>query len=265
MDRELIADTARHRYAWRPRSSTCPEAYYIVLARPLAAEGLNTDDLQRRRVERAMFPLLRGAYAYAPGHDLAAEQLHRRLVLATAPQLLDGSVGQPRLGRSPAWSARAGRLPSRRSTSPASRSGHGKRRSVVHVHGAPLPAADLTVATIMITSLARTVPDLGRTRPMDQAVAAGTSASLGLEPADARLRGAAWRWPTVRVARRGPAASCSTRQRDRRRVGTSRVRLHLDGVPRAGPPAGDPRRHGQVIAGGLLRHDSGSPASSTAR
>ena len=66
------------------------------------------------------------------------------------------------------------------------RSGGGRRRPVVHVHGAPLRAEDLAMLDgIAVTSLVRTVLDLARTLPMDQAVAAGDRAlAVGLSPLD---------------------------------------------------------------------------------
>ncbi len=53
----------------------------------------------------------------------------------------------------------------------------GNRRGYVHVHVAPLGAADVAeVAGTAVTTLARTVVDLGRSVPVTQAVAAGDAA-----------------------------------------------------------------------------------------
>jgi hypothetical protein len=61
-------------------------------------------------------------------------------------------------------------------------SGGGKRRSLVQVHASPLGEDDVTsIGSIPLTSLARTVLDLCRTLPFEQAVAAGDHAlRLGL-------------------------------------------------------------------------------------
>jgi hypothetical protein len=202
-----------------------------VLARTLAAQGLNADDRARLSRIGELTRVRRGAYAYAPGDDLAAAQRHRRLVLATAPQLLDGSVvshgSAAVLHGLPVWSTAIEKV-----HVTCDRSGHGKRRSVVHVHGAPLPAADLTVLDgIVVTSLARTVLDLGRTRPMAEAVAAGDVAlRLGLAPTalDLGLQ-TMERWPGVRASRRAVAFLDARSESVGESV--SRVRLHRDGVP----------------------------------
>jgi predicted transcriptional regulator of viral defense system len=52
-----------------------------------------------------------------------------------------------------------------------SRQGNGTRRSVVQVHGAPLDPCEMTMLDgVPVTSLTRTVLDLARTLPMEQAV-----------------------------------------------------------------------------------------------
>jgi hypothetical protein len=85
------------------------------------------------------------------------------------------------------------------------RVGGGQRRSLVEVHTSPLSERDLImVGSLAVTSLARTVVDLARTLPFEQAVAAGDRAlATGLPPAALEpvlddMRG----WPGVRQARR---------------------------------------------------------------
>ena len=203
----------------------------IVLTRTLRTQGLGTDDVARLRRSGELTRVRRGAYAYAPDEDQVGEKRHRRLVLATAPQLLDGSVV------SHGSAAVLHGLPVRgfaieKVHVTRDRSGHGKRRSVVHVHGAPLPASDLTVIDgVLVTSLARTVLDLARTRPMEQAVAAGDVAlRLGLSPATLRLGlFGMQRWPGVRAARR--ATEFLDVRSESVGESVSRVRMHLDGLP----------------------------------
>ena len=203
----------------------------IVLTRTLRIQGLNTEDLARLSRRGELARVRRGAYAYVADDGEVREKRHQRLILATAPQLLDGSVvshgSAAVLHGLPVW-----RTAIEKVHVTCSRSGQGKRRSVVHVHGAPLPASDLTVVDgIMVTTLARTLLDLGRTRPMEQAVAAGDVAlRLGLSPAALHLGLLSMeRWPGVRAARRTvgflDAASESVGE------SVSRVRMHLDGLP----------------------------------
>jgi hypothetical protein len=203
----------------------------IVLTRALRAQGLNTADLTRMSRHGELTRVRRGAYSHDPGQDLGRDERHRRLVLATAPLLLDGSVvshgSAAVLHGLPVWTPAIVKV-----HVTCSRSGQGKRRGVVHVHGAPLPAADLTVVDgVLVTSVARTVLDLGRTRPMEQAVAAGDAAlRAGLSPAALGLGLLAMeRWPGVRAARRTvgflDAGSESVGE------SVSRVRMLLDGIP----------------------------------
>jgi hypothetical protein len=92
------------------------------------------------------------------------------------------------------------------------RSGQGKRRSVVHVHGAPLAATDLTVLDgVVVTSLARTVLDLGRTRSMEQAVSAGDVAlRLGLAPVASTSSCSPWSAGRAYAPPAGPSISSTT-------------------------------------------------------
>jgi hypothetical protein len=125
--------------------------------------------------------LRRGAYAFEDKPDQLLEERHRRLVWATAPQLGDGAVfshgSAAVLHGLPVWSAAVDRVHVTRD-----RRGSGARRSVVHVHGAPLAASEIILIDCMpVTSLSRTVLDLARTLPMTQAVAAGDRGlTLGL-------------------------------------------------------------------------------------
>jgi predicted transcriptional regulator of viral defense system len=153
------------------------------------------------------------------------------LVLATAPQLLDGAVishaSAAILHGLPVWPAAVEHVHVTRS-----RRGGGIRRNIVHLHGAPLDAEDLMdVDGVPVTSLARTVLDLARTLPMDQAVACGDRAlALGLDKSklEARLH-TLERWPGVRAARR-TVEFLDVRSES---VGesASRVRLMEEGLP----------------------------------
>lgn len=203
----------------------------IVLTQARRAQGLTTEELTRLQRSGDLTRIRRGAYSHDPGQGLRREDHHRRLVLATAPQLLDGSVvshgSAAVLHRLPVWAPAIKKV-----HVTCSRSGQGKRRGVVHVHGAPLSATDLVVVDgVVVTSLARTVLDLGRTRPMEQAVAAGDAAlRMGLSHATLGfgLLGME-RWPGVRAARR--AVDFLDARSESPGESVSRVRMHLDGLP----------------------------------
>jgi hypothetical protein len=112
------------------------------------------------------------------------------------------------------------------------RNSGGNRRAVVQVHAAPLTEMDITtIDGVPVTSLARTVLDLCRTVPIEQAVAAGDRAlAFGLVRAvlEEHLAQMA-RWPGTRQARRVVALLDPRSESAGESV--SRVRLHEDGLP----------------------------------
>ena len=127
----------------------------------------------------------------------------------------------------PTWSSAIDRMHVTRD-----RSGGGRRRPVVHVHGAPLRAHDVVVVDgIAVTSVVRTVLDLARTVPMEQAVAAGDRAlALGLSPLELE-RGLVTmeHWPGVRRARR--VVGFLDGRSESAGESVSRVRMFEDGLP----------------------------------
>ena len=176
----------------------------IVLTKSLRTVGYGSHEIQRMRQRGDLVPVRRGAYARDRPEDQTVEQAHRQLILATVPQLADGAVvshaSAAVLHGLPIWSSAIDRMHLTRD-----RSGGGRRRPVVHVHGAPLTAADLALIDgVAVTSLVRTVLDLARTVPMEQAVAAGDRAlANGLSPLDLERRLVSMEhWPGVRRARR---------------------------------------------------------------
>lgn len=219
----------------------------IVLARALRVQGLDGKEIARLTRTGDLNRIRRGAYRPLPvDENEPVEHRHRRLLLATAPLLEDGSIvshgSAAVLHGLPVWASTVAKV-----HVTCSRSGQGKRRTLVHVHGAPLRPEDVTVIDgIAVTSLARTVLDLGRTRSMAQAVAAGDAAlRLGLAPAalDLGLRGME-RWPGVRAARR--AVHFLDPRSESAGESASRVRIHLDGLPAPEP------QHEIVDVGGVL-------------
>jgi hypothetical protein len=203
----------------------------IVLTRTLRSQGFNERDLGRMRRRGSLIPVRRGAYVRErPAGRTFADQ-HRELIFATAPQLRDGAVishgSAAVLHKLPTWENAIDRVHVTRN-----RTSGGNRRSVVQVHTAPLPDDHITtIDGILFTSLARTVLDLCRTAPIEQAVAAGDRAlAYGLVRAvlDDCLAQMT-RWPGTRQSRRAVALFDPRSESPGESV--SRVRLHQDGLP----------------------------------
>jgi hypothetical protein len=203
----------------------------IVLTRTLRSQGFDDRDLERMRRQGSLIPVRRGAYVRERPADRTLADKHRELIFATAPQLHDGAVmshaSAAVLHRLPTWEKAIDRVHITRD-----RSSGGNRRSVVQVHTAPLPDDQITtIDGIPVTSLARTVLDLCRTVPIEQAVAAGDRAlAYGLvrEVLEDCLAGMN-RWPGTRQARR--AIPLLDPRSESPGESVSRVRLHQDGVP----------------------------------
>ena len=221
---------------------------YIRLTRSLLDQGYDYDDLRRLQRGGELFRVRRGAYAREDNHDQLVEEGHRRLVLGTAPQLRDGAVlshgSAAVLHGLPVWPAAVERVHVTRH-----RRGNGVKRSIVHVHGAPLAPLEITLVDNMpVTSLRRTVLDLARTLPMTQAVAAGDRAlalDLSRQELDAGLL-AMERWPGVRAARR--AVQFLDVRSESPGESVSRVRLVEEGLPRPEPQREIFGQDGRLIA-----------------
>jgi hypothetical protein len=220
----------------------------IRLTRTLLDQGYDHDDLRRLQRAGELVRIRRGAYALRDGSDLALEERHRRVVLATAPQLLDGAVlshgSAAVLHGLPVWPAAVERVHVTRN-----RRGGGIKRGVVQVHGAPLAAPEIVLIDNMpVTSLCRTVLDLARALPMTQAVAAGDRAlALGLTR-HALVAGlvAMSRWPGIRGARR--TVEFLDLRIESAGESASRVRLMEEGLPRPEPQREIFGPNGRLIA-----------------
>jgi hypothetical protein len=207
----------------------------IKLTRALLAEGYNHDDLRRLQQRSELVRVRRGAYATESCHDLAIDEQHRRLVLGTVPQLREGAIlshgSAAVLHGLPVWAEAVERVHVTRS-----RQGNGTKRSVVQVHGAPLDPREMTMVDgVPVTSLTRTVLDLARTLPMEQAVASGDRAlALGLPSRELETGLVAMeRWPGVRSARRVIAFLDARSESVGESV--SRLRLMEEGLPAPEP------------------------------
>jgi hypothetical protein len=183
------------------------------------------------RRDGTLVPVRRGAYVRERPAERTRDDEHRELVFATALQLHDAAIishgSAAVLHGLPTWPTAIDRVHVTRD-----RNSGGNRRALVHVHAAPLTELDIaTIDGVPVTSLARTVLDLCRTLPIEQAVAAGDRAlAFGLVRAvlEERLAGMA-RWPGTRQARR--ALALLDPRSESAGESVSRVRLHEEGLP----------------------------------
>jgi hypothetical protein len=203
----------------------------IVLTKTLRHQGFDNRDLRRMRRDGTLLPVRRGAYVRERPAERSRDEEHRELILATVPQLHDAAVishgSAAVLYGLPTWPKAIDRVHVTRN-----RNSGGNRRAVVQVHGAPLTAADITtIDGVPVTSIARTVLDLCRTLPIEQAVAAGDRAlAFGLVCAVLEDHlSQMTRWPGIRQARRAVALLDARSESAGESV--SRVRLHEDGLP----------------------------------
>ncbi|MET0693326.1 MAG: hypothetical protein ABWY56_05310, partial [Propionibacteriaceae bacterium] len=125
----------------------------------------------------------RGAYATPAPEPLDLAAAHRQLIAATLPQLGSGAVlshaSAALLWGLPIWSDQLARVQVTRN-----RSGGGRLRRYVEVHGLPLVGAEVSsIGELPVTSLARTVLDLGCQLKLTRSVGIGDAAlRLGLDP-----------------------------------------------------------------------------------
>jgi len=202
-----------------------------MLTAAFRERGLDDRDLVRLQRQGELTRIRRGAYASTPAEPLGLADQHHRLIMATVPQLGAGAVishgSAAVLHGLPFWPEAVQRVHLTRN-----RSSGAKRRSLVEVHAAGLHSDALTVIDgVTVTSLTRTVLDLGRTWAFEQAVAAGDRAlTLGLERGDLEAAaGGMDHWHGIRQARRvigfldGRSESAGE--------SVSRVRLADDGLP----------------------------------
>jgi hypothetical protein len=193
----------------------------------LLSSGYTDRELQRMRLGGTLTSLRRGAYAVGPPPD-DPEDRHALEVRAACGFLgADAVVSHASaavLHGLPAWGMALDRVHATRSRG---RSGGGRSGSRVHIHPAALTTDDVTeVDGLPVTTVARTLLDLARTQPFEQAVVL-VDAALGrraVDPADlahAMRRSAGW--PGSPAARRVLAFADSRVES----VGESRSRVAL--------------------------------------
>lgn len=196
----------------------------------LRAEGWLPAEVSRQVRRTELSRVRRGAYVSGPLPEDADER-HRQLVAATLPVLADDAVVSHRSAAVVHGLRLLGDPPARvEVTRPKARGG--RDRGGVHAVAAALEKDEVVrVDGLRVTSLARTVVDLGRTRSHAEAVVTGDAAlSRGLEPntlAAALLD--AGRRPGVAAARR--VAAFLDGRSESAGESLSRVLLASAGVP----------------------------------
>lgn len=207
----------------------------IVSAGALLTQGLTRGEIRTLVRTGTLCPIRRGAYLLGPldpdEDDPGGYLSHRRLIEATLPQLQPGAVlcqgSAAVLYDLPVWRHSV-------ATVHVMRDGNagGQTRAHVHVHRTPLAADDITVIDgHAVTTLARTVADLGRSAPKMESVAVGDAAlRMGLDPVELRhVLASMYRWPGVRNARW--MADFLDGRSESPGESASRVRMVQDGVP----------------------------------
>lgn len=177
----------------------------VLLRSTLRAQGYSDGELAALVAAGGLLRLRRGTYARPDGIERSVEEEHRRLLHATLPHLAqDGTVvshgSAAVLHGLPVWSGAVSRV---HITRP--RQGGGRTRPTVERHTSPLRRDEITAVDGWdVTTAARTVVDLARTRPLEQGVAAADKAlALGLEEVELLAAlGRAHGWPGIGVARR---------------------------------------------------------------
>jgi hypothetical protein len=146
-----------------------------VLTRDLLEAGFSPAEVARLARTGQLVRLRRGVYTSPTHQPLGVEAQHRLLVAATLPLLAPDAVLSHRSAAVVLGLPLVGEL--RRVEVTRAAVGSGKRRGSVHLSAAPLPPDEVTVVDgLPVTTLARTVVDLGRRLPFGPAVAAGDAA-----------------------------------------------------------------------------------------
>lgn len=197
----------------------------------LLGEGFSPKELRRLLHTGELNALRPGAYVHGPPPgDVAAR--HLLLVHAAraelAPDAVVSHVSAALLHGLPVWGIPLGQVHVTR----ARRSG-GRRGARVHVHTAPLDRDEVvTIGGVAVTSMARTLLDLARVVPFEQAVAVADAALhrhlVGPSDLAAALQRRP-RWPGLPAARRAFTFADARSES----VGESRSRVAL---ARAGLP-----------------------------
>ncbi|MCO1656200.1 type IV toxin-antitoxin system AbiEi family antitoxin domain-containing protein [Pseudonocardia humida] len=225
----------------------------------LLASGYTDGELRRMRRDGVLVPLRRGAYAV--GTPPAGADAHHLLAIRAAcgvlsPDAVVSHASAAVVHGLPVWGVPLERVHVTRGRSRGGRSG-----VRVHVHAAPLAPEDVVViGGLRVTTVARTLLDLARTQPFEQAVVLADAALArhAVDPAGlAMVLLRAARWPGLPAARRALAFADGRAES----VGESRSRIAIArcGLPRPVPQLAVHDEHGALIG----RADFGWPGLAT--
>lgn len=213
----------------------------------LREDGYGPTEVARLLRNAELVRIRRGAYAWAESEQ-DARAVHRALVKATLPALAPDTVLSHRSAAVLHDLPLLGPIPRRVEVTRAGARG-GKNRGGVHLHAASLAAADVVeLDGILLTSTARTVVDLARALPFEQAVVPGDAAlRLGLNQRElSEALDCAHRRPGIAAARRAVAFLDGRSES----VGESRSRvlLHQEGLPAPEPQLRVLDENGRFVA-----------------
>jgi hypothetical protein len=153
----------------------------LTLRPHLLNAGFSDDELRRLVRTGRLTPVRRGAYVQG---DLPDDVLERHtLQIAAAMRELAGDAVVSHISAAVLHGLRIWGVPVGRVHVTRRRAGGGRRGALVHVHVAALDPAEITMlAGLPVTSLARTVADLARMLPFEQAVVVADSAMFYKRP-----------------------------------------------------------------------------------
>jgi hypothetical protein len=203
----------------------------LTLRSSLLSIGVTDGEVRRALRDGALTTIRRGTYlaGQPPEHP---DERHLLLVQAArrhlVPDAVVSHVSAALLHGIDLWSAPMGRVHVTRA-----RAYGGRRGQRVHVHVAPLMAEAVRVVDgVPVTSVARTVVDVARTEPFEQAVVAADSAlhkNLVTPDELAAAVEAAKGWPGAPRARR--VVSFADGRSESVGESRSRVRMAAAGIP----------------------------------
>jgi predicted transcriptional regulator of viral defense system len=200
----------------------------LTLRSQLLTAGFSDDEVRRLVRAGRLTPLRRGVYVEGelPDDVLARHVLQ---IAAAIGELAAGAVVS-HVSAAVLHGLRIWAVPLDRVHATRSRRNGGRRGALVHVHTAPLdPGEVVTIGGLPVTSLARTLADLARTVPFEQAVVMADSAMFHerqdrIDRADLlEALERAPRWPGSPAARRAIAFSDGLSES----VGESRSRVAI--------------------------------------
>jgi predicted transcriptional regulator of viral defense system len=211
-----------------PASRHHPGVADLSVRSQLLAAGFTDDEVRRFVREGRLSPVRRGVYVRGTLPDDVLER-HVLNVKAALRGLADNAVVS-HFSAAVMHGLRIWAVPLDRVHVTRARRNGGRCGAFVHVHTAPLDPAEIGVAGgLPVTSLARTVADLARSLPFEQAVVLADSAMFykrvdRIERADlAEALERALRWPGSPAARRAIAFANGLSES----VGESRSRVAI--------------------------------------